>query len=95
MRSFNDLIDRKQREHGAKFDRSNLAPAFVRYFESGQRVRVHFSHGEELTGTIGVTTGWRPCFLLMRTARSIGSPYTLSNKDHVVEVTKYQPKGKR
>jgi len=92
MRSYQDYVQNKRREHGAKFDASELASQFVPYFESGQRVRVRFAYGEEMTGTIGATTGWKPCFLLMRTSRSIGSPWTLGKDDQVVEVTKYQPR---
>lgn len=84
--SFEHFKTRKAREHGTRFDPSALAPQFVRYFETGERVRVRFSYGEELTGTIGVTTGWRPAFLLMRTSRSIGSPWILGSGDAVVAV---------
>ena len=71
-------------KYGDKFDASDLAPQFVDAFNTGGRVRVRFSYGEELTGTIGVTTGWRPAFLLMRTSRSIGSPWTLGAGDQIV-----------
>ena len=89
----------KAHEHGkagamnlVPVDRSDLAPAFRRYYESGERIRVAFvtldgsEVYEELTGTVGKTTGWRPAYLLMRTARSIGSPYLLSARDRVVAV---------
>lgn len=90
MRSFQSYIESKRREYGDKFDASDLARQFVPYFESGQRVKVDLGNDEILTGTIGVTTGWRPCFLLMRTSRSIGSTWTLGKDDKVVEVTRYQ-----
>lgn len=93
------LYGNKAHEHGEPgamhlrmIDRSDLAPAFARYYESGERIRVAFvtldgsSVYEELTGTIGKTTGWRPAYLLMRTARSHGSPYVLSARDRVVAV---------
>lgn len=89
----------KAHEHGkagamnlVPVDRSALAPAFTRYYESGDRVRVAFvtldgsEVYETLTGTIGKTTGWRPAYLLMRTARSHGSPYVLSARDRIVAV---------
>lgn len=82
--TFETFIQRKQAQYGDKFDASNLAPQFVPYFNSRQRVRVRFSHGEEMTGRIGVTTGWRPCFLLMRYATSMGSPWTLEAGDSVI-----------
>lgn len=85
-RSYADLVRRGRQRHGDRFSESDLAPGFRRYYDSGERVRVRFDYGEELTGTIAATTGWRPAFLLMRTARSIGSIYTLSERDTVVAV---------
>lgn len=67
-------------------DRSMLAPQFAGYHGTDQRVRVRFSYGEELTGTIGITTGWRPVYLLMRRSSDTGSMYTLSDSDQVVAV---------
>jgi len=84
-RSYADLVLRGRSHYGDRFSESDLAPRFRRYYESGERVRVRFSYGEA-TGTIGATTGWRPAFLLMRTARSIGSSYVLSERDTVVAV---------
>lgn len=83
-------------------DRSDLAPAFEPYYESGQRVRVDFvtldgtEVYETLTGTIGKTTGWKPAYVLMRTSRSLGSPYLLSARDRITAVKRgrtYVPLG--
>lgn len=82
---YEQFIARKVREYGDKFDTSDLAPQFVRYFNSGERVRVDFGYAQ-LTGTIGVTTGWRPAFLLMRTSRSHGSSDLLSKDDRIIAV---------
>ncbi len=86
MNSFKDLLARKRAQHGDKFDSTGLAPQFVKYYESGQRIEVDFGHGEIKRGRIGVTTGWKPCFLLMLTTRSIGSSWTLSDDDKVLKV---------
>jgi hypothetical protein len=67
------------------FDDSDLSTQFIPYFESGQRIKVNFG-GFELTGRVGVTTGRKPAFLLMRTSRSYGSPWVLSDKDSIVAV---------
>lgn len=97
MRDFKDYLARKRNSYGSKFDPSDLAPDFVKYFESGDRVKVEWTwsngqhpvHVEVLSGTIGITTGWKPVFLLMRTKRSIGSPYTIHAKDcRVIAVKK-------
>ena len=86
MTKYEDFLWRKRREFGDHFDPSALAPAFVAYFNSGQRVKVAFAALGEMTGRVGVTTGWRPCFLLMRTSRSHGSPWLIGKLDRVVAV---------
>jgi hypothetical protein len=83
---YQDFVDRKVSHYGDKFSASELSEQFVRFYNSGDRVRVRFSYGEEVTGTVGVTTGWKPVFLLMRTSRSFGSSYTLGANDKVVAV---------
>jgi hypothetical protein len=67
-------------------DRSALAPAFTRWYLAGDRVRVRFADGEEMTGIIGRSTGWRPVYLLMCRADSIGSPHVLGRGDRVIAV---------
>jgi len=67
-------------------DPSNLAPGFTSAYQSEDRVRVRFSDGTKLTGTIGKTMGWHPVYILMRTARSTSSIWTLSAKDRIVAV---------
>lgn len=86
MARFDDTLNRKTREHGTKFDPSDLASAFVPYYNSGERIKVRAPWGDETTGTVGMTTGWRPAFLLMRTSRSIGSSYVLRETDTVIAV---------
>lgn len=88
QRNFNQLVTAKQQEYSAKWDASDLAPQFIEYFESGQRVEVEFSYGETKRGTIGITTGWKPVFLLMLTKRSRGSSDTLGKDDKVLRVIK-------
>lgn len=88
MSKYTDFVERKKREFGEKFDNSELAENFIPYYNSGERVEVKFSYGDIKRGTIGITTGWKPCFLLMLTKRSMGSSWTLSGKDKVVKVVK-------
>ena len=85
MPSYNEFIARQKRQFGEKFDPSCLDQRFVRFYESGNRIKVD-TGGMVVTGTIGVTTGWRPVFLLMRTARSLGSVWTLCEKDVIIGV---------
>lgn len=83
-RSFDALTNRRRVTYGKQFDPSNLAPQFVPFYESGQRVIVETKYGETLRGYVGVTTGWKPCFLLMHNTRSISSSHTLSADDKIV-----------
>lgn len=85
-RSYAEFVERARAKHGAKFDDSNLAPQFIRHFESGERIEIRMKFGEVIRGRVGVTTGWAPVFILMLTTRSIGSSWTLSKDDHFLKV---------
>lgn len=88
-RNINDYIHSKKIQFGDKFDASGLHEHFHKYFNSGERVKVRFKYGEtfeEVTGTIGVTTGWKPAFLLMRRSNSMGSSDLLGANDRVIAV---------
>jgi len=85
MGNYADYINRKKAEYGNKFDASELNPAFIKYFENQQRIEVDFGY-ETKRGRIGITTGWRPVFLLMLTRRSIGSMYTINKEDKILKV---------
>lgn len=99
-RSYADLVDRGRAQHGARFSEASLEPSFVRWYESGDRVRVRHTYPSgsitEATGTIGATTGWRPAFLLMHSTRSRGSSYVIGPNDAVIAVRRgrhYEPVG--
>lgn len=83
---FNDYLARKQRVHGSKFSAAGLAAQFVPYLHSDVRIKVELRGGEIKTGTVGVTTGWRPVFILMRRSSSHGSSIVLSNDDKIIAV---------
>ena len=85
MSKYSDYITRKGAEYGVRFDPSDLDPRFIPYFDSGERVRVA-TCGLVLTGTIGITTGWRPAFLLMRRRTDHGSTWVLGANSHVLAV---------
>lgn len=78
-RNYKEFIERKKKEYLSKFDDSDLDPRFIPFYENGERIKIE-SDGRQITGTVGVTTGWKPVFLLMRTSRSLGSSEIL-NKD--------------
>ncbi len=87
-RDFNAYIARKRGEYGSKFDSSNLAKQFIPFFENQKRIKVLDRWGDTLTGTVGITGGWKPTFLLMRRSNAIGSSTTLSTKDQIIAVKK-------
>lgn len=92
---FKDYLARKTYKHlgqlGKEFDPSDLAPQFIPYFENGDRIEVDFYWKGEVIhtarGTVGVTTGWKPVFLLMPRRDSTGSSETLGVDDRIVKVT--------
>lgn len=89
LREFRTYCMLKSREHGEKWDPSDLTPKFIPYFESGDRIRVRYRHGDYVmtrTGTVSVTTGWRPAFLLIRRVSDHGSSDVLSEQDEIIAV---------
>lgn len=82
---YDEYLARKRKELGSTFDMSGLAEQFIPYFNNQERIKVDTGFGH-VTGTVGVTTGWKPLFLLMRTARSRGSSITLGKKDRIIAV---------
>ena len=91
MRTYERYVTRKQHEYGTQFcppsreevarfgpylgDR-NVRVTVSRTFESGET--------ETRTGYIGITTGWKPAFLLISRINSTGSSDVLSAKDVIV-----------
>jgi hypothetical protein len=66
---------------GEKFDASDLNPNCITHYNAGhkRRIKVRWRDGLEQWGCLGITTGWRPTFLLMHNRRAIGSGNTLPN----------------
>jgi len=84
-RSYAALLARGRARWGERWDPSDLdaAAVFHRPYESGARIEVRFAGGDILRGRVGVTGGWRPVFLLLRTVRSVGSSDLLRYGDDV------------
>ena len=85
-RNYKEYVDNKMKRYGIEFDTSDLNENFIPYFESGERVTVKFSYGEIKRGTIGISSGWKPIFLLMLTKRSSGSSYTIGKQDQIARI---------
>lgn len=86
MTPYEEFVMRKVAEYGEKFNTSELSPKFARYLHTGQRIKVRSEFGYERTGTVGVTTGWRPAFLLMHRSNASGSSDVLRASDEIVAV---------
>lgn len=77
---------------GPGFDPAALEAAdqFAPYFRTGTRIKVTTTHpdGETYvrTGTVGVTSGWRPVFLLMHRSSDHGSSDVLRASDRITGI---------
>lgn len=72
---FDGFCAGKREQHGAAFSKQDLDPSIVPHYNAGQqrRIKVRWNDGSEQWGCVGVTTGWKPVFLLMRNRLSRGS----------------------
>ena len=87
MADMQAIIAKGQDRYGDQFDPSTLIATaqFAPYLHSGQRIKVQ-GPWETRTGTVGITTGWRPAFLLMHRSNAMGSSDVLSIQDKIVGV---------
>ena len=104
-RNLQATLTRLATEHGAKwsdeYGADLLGSSLREHYESGRRVRVVTVYGtgpdrEEYvrTGVVGLTTGWRPAFLLMHRTSDHGSSDLLRSSDvvsHVQQGRAYVP----
>lgn len=60
-------------------DNSELDSRFDSYYQSKQRIEITYEDGEKARGTIGKSTGWKPCYLLIKTVRSLGGEALYTN----------------
>lgn len=92
MKSYRNLILERKQKYGKQFSSKDLDRRFVRYYESGERIKVTYKYGkinpeiEVKTGTVGITTGWKPVFLLILTSRSLSSSWILDKSVKKIEV---------
>jgi hypothetical protein len=84
MNNLSEYLNRKKIEFGDKFDDSDLSKQFGSYLHTDKRIKVKFSYGEVKTGRVGVTTGWKPSFILLLRSNSRGSSWLLSDEDMIV-----------
>lgn len=87
MSKYSDYCTRKAAEYGDKFSTDELNGAFIDAFNNGNRYRVlvDFGYGvKPVWGYVGVTTGWKPCFLLMRRRGQHCSSETIKSEARVI-----------
>jgi hypothetical protein len=84
MNTYDNYLEMEQDEYGNKFNASELSKKFIPFYENQERIKVKFSSGDIKSGRIGITTGWKPSFMLMLTTRSLGSSWLLNNKDKII-----------
>jgi len=68
-------------------DYSNISEQFIPYYKNKQRIKVQYTYGKEKevkSGTVGITTGWKPVFILMLRSNSTGSSYILTDKEQIL-----------
>lgn len=69
-------------------DRSELSTLLTPYYHNRKRVEVLLSDGTKKRGYIGMTTGWKPAYILLARSNSHGSSEVLSRDCYVTEVFK-------
>ncbi len=72
---FDGFCDGKREIYGGKFDASDLDLDVAQHYNASdrRRIKVRWNDGSEQWGCIGVTTGWKPVFLLKQNRLSRGS----------------------
>lgn len=90
MTEYERLLERKRSEHGDRFVEPWGVEKFASFLHSGIRIRVRTTYPsgdvEERTGTVGITSGWRPAFLLMHRSSDHGSWDTIDERDEITAV---------
>lgn len=76
-------LARKHQEYGDKFDTSELDTRFIEYFHKDIRIKID-NYGTIEHGTVSVTTGWKPIFLLIHRKSDYGSSTTLSRNQKIL-----------
>lgn len=82
MTPYDKKVHERKIKYGKAFNDINIHKGLIQYFNSGDRIEVakvapKGMPVELLRGTIGITTGWQPVFLLIKRRDSIGSDILL------------------
>lgn len=87
MNPFKEYLERKKsvKEYGNEFDSSDLDRRFAGYYGTKIRLKIK-TYGHIMYGTVGVTAGWKPSFILMANSRSQGSSAVLNSNCEILGV---------
>lgn len=81
------IAETRRRRHGGEFSAADLAPQFAPYLHRDVRLKVRNNRYDHVrTGTVGITTGWQPAFLLMHRSNASGSWDVLTTDDEIIAV---------
>jgi hypothetical protein len=86
FRTYADLVRHFEERYPRQFDDSELWPQFRTWVGYDGRIEVSGEHraGQRRTGYLGVTSGWRPAFILVARSDSMGSSDVLRKDDEVI-----------
>ena len=85
MARYEDPIALLRRRYGDKFSSAGLDSRFIPFFNNGMRIRVSEA-GQEKTGTVGMSAGLQPTFILMLRSSSIASSVLLGPQTAIMGV---------
>lgn len=90
MTEYEKFLERKRAEYGDRFIEPWGANLFSRFLRSPIRIRVRTTYPSgdvfERTGTVGITTGHHPAFLLIHRSNDIGSWDVIDERDEIIAV---------
>ena len=86
FRTYSDLVRHFEAQYPGRFDDSELWPQFRSWVGYDGRIEVSGEHfaGRRRTGYLGVTSGWKPAFMLVAKTNSMGSSDLLGAGDQVI-----------
>ena len=85
-KKYTEYCKRKKKEYGNEFSDKDLAQQFAPYLHTKIQIVVKDTYKQTHTGFVGVTTGWRPSFLLLDSIHSCDSDFLLQHEDTIIAI---------
>ena len=86
---YEDMVERFTKKHGDKFSEQDLDQRFRPFYDSQQRIQVQYVktiNDPKHYGTVGISSGWKPTFILMNNVRARSSSVTLNRNIDITGV---------